>query len=120
MTDKQIVEEYDTLIGYKEESSKPATLSSFLGLSDGPETEEEAWEEDQRSQNWKQHWKGMPSYSSENFEPVKQLIINFRTMEDYNAFAEVLKQTLTPKTKSVYWPFIEKDNNSLKRWIEAE
>ena len=120
MTDKQIVDEYDALIGHKDLAAKPATLSSFLGLSDGPETEEEAWEEDQRSQNWKQHWKGMPSYSSKNFEPVKQLMINFRTMEDYEAFGKFINQSLTPKTKSVYWPFIEKDNNSLKRWIDSE
>jgi len=62
----------------------------------------------------------MPSYESQNLEASKQLIVNFRSEEDFLAFAEILGQPLTPKTKSVWHPIKEREENSLKRWIEDE
>lgn len=111
--------DFDDCIGYKEKEGRPSSLADFLGISDIPETVEEA-ERELAATDPKKYWRGMPSYSVENLEAKKQLLINFRSEEDMLAFAEVLKQKLTPKTKSVWWPEREKDTNSLKRWIEDD
>lgn len=111
--------DFDDCIGKEDTSSKPGSLASFLGMNDIPETEEELNAE-LAALDPKKYWKGMPEYVVEDQEPRKQLIISFRSEEDMLKFGEtVLGQKLTPKTKSVWWPAKEKDNNSLKRWIEG-
>lgn len=111
--------EYNTLIGHKEMEGRPGSLSSFLGLTDIPESEEEAWHEHNLN-NWREHWVGLPAYESTNLEPEKQLIVSFRTKEDFLAFSSVIGQQLTLKTRSVWYPERARDENSLKRWLEIE
>lgn len=111
--------DFDHCIGKKETEGRPPSLADFLGVKTDPETEEEAWEQ-HNYMGWREHWKGMPSFHSENLEAEKQLIINFRSEEDFFAFAQVLGQQLTPKTRSVWYPPKERDVNILKRWIEFE
>ena len=110
-------QEFDACVDYKETKSKPSNLADFLGIADVPENEEDAWKE-HNYQNWREHWVGMPAFDSKNIQAEKKLIINFRNEEDFLAFAEVLKQNLTTKTKSVWWPAREKDMNSIKRWLD--
>ena len=38
-------------------------------------------------------------------EPFKELIVRFETEEDYKNFQELLGQSLTVKTKSIWHPF---------------
>lgn len=111
--------DFDDCVGKKETKNRPGSLAEFLDMSDVPETEEEA-ELYVNALNPKHYWKGMPAYFVENLEPKKQLIINFRSEEDFLAFSEHVHQKLTPKTKSVWYPPKEKDVNSLKRWIEDD
>ena len=111
--------DFDDCIGKKETKNRPGSLADFLGESDIPETPEEA-QKLLAALDPKKYWKGMPEYVAENLEPKKQLLINFRSEEDMLAFAEVLGQKLTPKTKSVWFPPKERDENSLKRWMEDD
>lgn len=50
------------------------------------------------------HYKGMPEYKNQNLLPVKSLIINFATEEDYEEFEKLVGQKLTMKTKSIWYP----------------
>lgn len=109
--------DFDDCIGKKETENRPGSLAGFFGMSDVPETVEEA-EAEYKALDPKNYWKGMPEYVVENLEPRKQLIINFRSEEDMIKFGELVEQKLTPKTKSVWWPPKEKDSNSLKRWLD--
>lgn len=109
--------EFEACIDYKEVKDKPGSLAEFLGIPDGPETEEDAWKE-HNYQNWREHWTGMPTFDSKNIQAEKRLIVNFRSEEDFLKFAEVVGQNLTTKTKSVWWPAREKDSNAIKRWLD--
>lgn len=53
---------------------------------------------------WKEHWLGMPEYDNQDLGPVKRLIVNFVSLEDMQAFAELIGQKLTPKTRSINFP----------------
>ena len=77
-------------------------------------------EEDQhltRDQMWKKYWKGMPTYDQNDNPPWRQIYLNFRNEEDYNEFAKLIGQNLSDKTKSIWFPKLEIEDNSLHRWI---
>jgi hypothetical protein len=99
--------EYESFIGCKNEVDAPTSLSGFLG-------EEEPTEE------WKKHWIGMPSFIQEDNPPFKKLIISFRSEKDYEEFAILVDQKLTMKTKSVWYPKLDREENALLRWMEDE
>jgi len=68
--------------------------------------------------HWKKHWIGMPSFVQEDDAPFKKIYISFRNEDDYDEFAKLINQNLSDKTKSIWYPKLERDENTLKRWIE--
>jgi hypothetical protein len=104
--------QYDNCIGYRntdDEPDRPSDLSSFLGIEDEEKTDEK---------EWKKHWVGMPDFDQDDNPPYKKLYLNFRNEEDYQAFAKLIDQNLTEKTKSIWYPKLNREENSLLRWIE--
>ena len=69
---------------------------------------------------WKKHWVGMPEFIQENNPPYKRIIISFRNEDDYNEFAKLVDQNLSDKTKSIWYPKLDREANSLLRWVEEE
>ncbi len=68
---------------------------------------------------WEKHWQGMPEFEQEDNPPYKKLIISFRNETDYREFAKLIDQKLTEKTKSIWYPELDREENSLLRWIET-
>jgi hypothetical protein len=58
--------------------------------------------------DWQEEWKGMPEYKQTRVDPYKEIIVRFKTKEDYESFAEVIGQNLTDKTKSIWHPKVQK------------
>jgi len=56
---------------------------------------------------WKKEWVSMPEFVQEDLNAVQQIIINFATQEDVQAFSELIGQKLTSKTQSVWYPKAE-------------
>lgn len=98
---------YESCIGVKEVDYNNGSLSDFLGIEDHDEEKE-----------WQKHWIGMPEFEQKDNPSYKKLIVNFRNKDDYEEFAKLLDQNLTEKTKSIWYPKLNRDENSLKRWIE--
>ena len=46
--------------------------------------------------------------------------MNFRNKEDYAEFVKLIDQKITDKTKSIWYPELDKDQNTLKRWMEID
>lgn len=67
---------------------------------------------------WEKHWVDMPEYKQEDNPPYKRLTISFRTEDDYYAFAIQIGQNLTEKSKSIWYPKLEIEDNSLSRYID--
>jgi len=55
-------------------------------------------------------WEGMPEFNQQDAGPIKKLVINFKTEEDLNDFANLVKQSITMKTKSIWHPEEPKDS----------
>lgn len=105
---------YENCMELLTDEYQPPTLNRFFG-------EDEESEEggiDTQNATWKQYWVGMPEYEQNDKKTFKTLYLHFRNQEDYDAFAKLIDQNLTMKTKSIWYPKLERDENSLKRWIE--
>jgi hypothetical protein len=101
--------EYDNFLGKKEELPKPSTLFEV--------------EEDEDSEREKL-WVGMPEFEQKDNPPYKTIYLHFRNKEDFEEFQKKYKaqmdveQNITPKTKSMWYPHLSIDQNSLKRYFE--
>jgi hypothetical protein len=121
MSDIKVQEttEYESCLDF--ESDDINDVSKFM---DGEETQEEKLpivEVDDslltRDQFFKKYWKGMPTFDQNDNPPWKQLYVNFRNEEDYQAFAKLIDQALSDKSKSIWNPKLDVEENSLNRWI---
>lgn len=100
---------YDNFINKTESPKNPSNLFDILEIEDPNQNDDK---------EWKKHWKGMPEYEQEDKETYKTLYVHFRNKEDYEEFAKMIGQNLTEKTKSIWHPALDREANSLMRWIE--
>lgn len=54
-----------------------------------------------------QEWLDMPEFIQEDMTSKRKIIIHFRNDEDVANFARIINQTITPKQKSTWFPFME-------------
>ena len=64
-------------------------------------------------------WVGMPEFIQEKKEPYKVLVIRFESEQDYQDFAALIGQKLTPKTKSIWHPFKSHWGADKKQYVDA-
>lgn len=65
-------------------------------------------------------WTGMPEFTQDDQTSWKQLIVHFNTPEDLEAFAKLVGQTLTPKTRSIWFPEAEIGRLVTKRYVNEQ
>jgi len=49
-------------------------------------------------------WKGMPEFLQESEESYQRIIMNFIKKEDVSKFAALIKQSISPRTRSMWYP----------------
>ena len=104
--------EYDDCVGFRDESTAPGSLGEFFGVDVVPKDEKEAW---------KQLWVGMPTFNNKKVNPLRTLTINFATEEAFDEFVtKVGYKTVTRKTKTIWFPEIPREENSLMRFIDGD
>lgn len=55
-------------------------------------------------------WRGMPEFNQPDNGAFRQIIVSFDNQDGVDAFAKLIDQTLTSKTKSVWYPSRERNN----------
>lgn len=66
-------------------------------------------------------WDGMPAFEQPKGEAEIKMIVRFRTYEDVREFAEKIGQNnITDRTKSIWYPALDKGRNSLLRWMDED
>lgn len=50
------------------------------------------------------HWQGMPEFEQDDVTAPYSVKVNFNTLEDLQAFASLVGQNLTERTKFIYYP----------------
>jgi ParB-like chromosome segregation protein Spo0J len=61
-------------------------------------------------------WQGMPEFAQANKQAFRTIAVHFNDPEAVNTFAELIKQTLTDKTKFVWFPQAEIETYADKRY----
>ena len=102
---------YDNCLEVLDKEKDEITLTDFVEIEN--ETDDFSW---------KKYWTGMPDHGNEKEHKkiFKSLIVHLETEEDFKAFCSVMDQNITSKTKSIYYPNKENEENRLFRWIEDE
>jgi hypothetical protein len=70
--------------------------------------------------DWKNEWVGMPAFNQDKKEEFSKVIIRFETKEDLESFSKLIGQKLTPKTKSIWFPFKSHWGNGPKLFWQDE
>lgn len=105
--------DYDNFMDQKVILEEPASLVNVLDLE----------EEDKE---WEKHWVEMPEFEQEDQKTYKTVYIHFRTKDDFVEFSQLITKhidsntKLTEKTKSFWYPKLDRTKNSLLRWIEDD
>lgn len=60
-------------------------------------------------------WEDMPEFINEDNDAFRKIIVSFTSDEDVKQFAKLLDQTITSKTKSLWFP-PKFRSNSLVQW----
>lgn len=68
--------------------------------------------------SWKKEWQDMPEFIQENQEPFAAIIVRFASEHDLKEFSELIGQSLTAKTKSIWHPRLIRGVNAKKRWVD--
>jgi len=53
---------------------------------------------------WKEYWKDMPEFTSEELKPYQSIIVHFSTKEDVKEFSKLMDQRITNKTNYIWYP----------------
>lgn len=64
-------------------------------------------------------WQGMPEFVQEDLAPKKSLLVHFANFEDMQAFAKLVGQTVTERTKSIWYPKAEIGHMVTKRYADG-
>jgi hypothetical protein len=67
-------------------------------------TQPSFFEDPDAHKSWKKEWEDMPEFIQEDLQPKQSIIVHFETKEDRETFAKLIKQHLTRKTKSIWFP----------------
>jgi hypothetical protein len=59
-----------------------------------------------------EEWQGMPEFQQDDLESFRRLIVHFENQEDVDAFAQLVAQNLTDKTKYIWHPAKERNDFS--------
>jgi hypothetical protein len=103
---------------------KEATeYDNFLNKKTELPEEARLFDDDEEQNERDKYWVDMPEFVQNEKKTYKTIYLHFRNEEDFNEFVEKYKkfdeeQTITQKTKSMWYPHLDKDENSLKRWFE--
>jgi len=104
---------YDNFMNQKTVVEEPASLVDMLNV-------------DHENKEWEKHWVDMPEFEQEDQKTYKTVYIHFRNKEDYEEFAKLTTKHIDPntklstKTKSFWYPKLDRTKNSLMRWIEND
>ena len=57
-----------------------------------------------------EEWEGMPEFEQEDLSAYKSIIVHFDSPDNMANFSELVNQTITEKTKSIWYPKHEREN----------
>lgn len=69
--------------------------------------------------HWEDQWRDMPEFDQPENGAFRQIIVSFDDQEGVNKFANLIGQSLTEKTKSIWFPERERNNVVDLFWFDT-
>lgn len=63
-------------------------------------------------------WDGMPEFLMEDLTPYRAINVRFRNAEDVANFEKLMGQIITPKQKTIWFPYAEPRKTSHLRYVD--
>ncbi len=60
--------------------------------------------EEEDLEAWRKEWIGMPEFVQIDLKSVAAVKVHFESVEDLEAFAELIGQRILPTTRSIWYP----------------
>jgi hypothetical protein len=73
----------------------------------------------EKGASWEEAWHGMPEFVQEDLTPVKSITVRFRSAAEYREFAGRVEQSLTPNTRSIWYPEAEIGRMVDKKYVDG-
>jgi len=67
---------------------------------------------------WKKEWKGMPEFIQEDLTSLYSILVCFENEDDMLQFSKVIKQPITERTRSIWYPLAEIGRTANKRYVD--
>jgi hypothetical protein len=68
--------------------------------------------------DWQKEWKGMPEFLQQDLNPVRTINVRFKSEKDVEEFARLIGQAITPKQKTLWFPFASFRRASHLRYVD--
>lgn len=65
-------------------------------------------------------WQGMPEFDQQDKTSFQSLVVHFKTQEDVDSFAALVRQKLTPKTRSIWFPEAQIETYADKAYVDED
>lgn len=69
--------------------------------------------------DWQQQWRGMPEIKQRDLTPHQSIYVHFKSAEDRMAFAALIGQVVTDKTRFIWYPKAEIGRYADKRYTAS-
>ena len=74
-------------------------------------------DDDDQSHDWKAEWQDMPEFVQKKQKPYFQVTVRFDSQKDLDDFAKLVGQEISPKTKAIWHPRLDRTEHSNKRYV---
>jgi hypothetical protein len=69
--------------------------------------------------DWEKHWQEMPEYNQIRYnECYCEVILRVRTKEDLDELSKLVGQSLSKKSKSIWYPKLKREVFTNKRYVD--
>ncbi len=65
-------------------------------------------------------WEDMPEFHQEDLTPWHQVNVRFRNQEDFSRFKELMEQEVSPKQKTLWFPYAPPRRASLFHYVDDD
>jgi hypothetical protein len=73
---------------------------------------------DKLDESFRDEWKNMPEYEQEDLTPFRTINVRFRNAKDVAIFEHLMKQKITEKQKTIWFPYAEPRIASIYRYVD--
>lgn len=73
---------------------------------------------DNLDDKYSEEWKGMPEFVQEDLRPYRVINVRFKCEEDVKEFERLMSQTITPKQKTLWFPYAEPRRTAHLRYVD--